>query len=158
MKGLWLSDPFCVKAPAGDVSRRTCHSLIRKAGVEEEAREKKSQSGNCPPSIKFTLWTHTHTHKDTLSYTCVLWFTPAISTSDHWPCIVWIMETLLLNLTGVRISRSRLCLQILFWQRGFNHSARKSFVCCSLHMDHWGRCIGLMTAWSRHYKMPSRGI
>lgn len=72
MKGLWLSDPFCAKAPAGDVSQRTCHSLIRKGGVEKEERKKKSKWQL--PSFYQIHSLNTHSHKDTLSHTCVLLF------------------------------------------------------------------------------------
>lgn len=77
MKGLQLSDPFCVKAAAGDVSQRTCHSLIRKAGVEKEEEKKKSK-WKLPPfhqtSHTQAHSVHTHPHNDTPSLTCVLWF------------------------------------------------------------------------------------
>lgn len=110
MKGLQLSDPFCVKAAAGDVSQRTCHSLIRKAGVEKE-EEKESQSGNCPPSIKRcrTLKRTVYTHTLTMTLPQLLvrsdLYTPAISTSHYWPGTVYlIMETNFLKETGAHTS------------------------------------------------------
>lgn len=81
MKGLWLYDPFCVKAPAGDLSQRTCHSLIRKPGVEKEERKKVKVATALLLSNSLSEHTLSHT-----VYLCALIYTLLLSplqTVDH---------------------------------------------------------------------------
>lgn len=152
MKGLQLSDPFCVKAAAGDVSQRTCHSLIRKAGVEKE-EEKESQSGNWPPSIKRcrTLKRTVYTHTLTMTLPQLLvrsdLYTPAISTSHYWPGTVYlIMEANFLKETGAHTSTEKL-------QKSSRRTDPFLAETHSFHVDNWVSCVVMMTVWGRNQEI-----
>lgn len=156
---IWcLCDSFCVKAAAGELSQRTCQSLLRKARVEKE--EKKVKVATCPPFslkennthtpvthfniIKHTVYTLTHKERSTLSMTCVLWYIHScylhfiLSTSlfDHRDQISQVQK----DLTGVSIATKR---TLKVFKENWLFSAWK----ISFHTDNWESYTGLLTVW-----------
>lgn len=75
---------LCDSCSSWDVSEDLSHMR------EGKSWERGAKKGNWPASIKLTLrgafrHTHTHTHTDAVLIICVLWCSPAITTSNYWP-------------------------------------------------------------------------